>query len=255
MLLLDLTLPGAADNIALDEALLDEAEAGSGPGEVLRFWEPARPLVVLGRSSRPEVEVRLDACAQAGVPVIRRTSGGATIITGPGCLMYALVLSYDLRPELRSIDAAHRLILSQLVTALRTLVPQVERCGTSDLAYGAEPSAERRDESDDKLVLKKFSGNSLRCRRAHLLYHGTLLYDFDLSLAERFLAHPPREPHYRGGRRHTDFITNLPTTSAQLRSSIAAAWQAEERAASWPNQRTGQLVADKYERLDWNAPG
>ena len=84
MLLLDLTLPGAAENVALDEALLDEAEASSSPHELLRWWEPAAPLVVLGRSSKPEVEVRLDACARAGVPVIRRTSGGATIITGPG---------------------------------------------------------------------------------------------------------------------------------------------------------------------------
>ena len=27
----------------------------------------------------------------------------------------------------------------------------------------------------------KFSGNSLRVRRTHLLYHGTLLYDFSLG--------------------------------------------------------------------------
>ncbi|HEY1602667.1 MAG TPA: hypothetical protein VGG64_23890, partial [Pirellulales bacterium] len=147
-------------------------------------------------------------------------------------------------------------ILSRLVTALRVLVPQVERCGTSDLALHAHPNTAWHDaESRNEVALKKFSGNSLRCRRRHLLYHGTLLYDFDLSLAERFLAHPPREPHYRGGRRHSDFITNLPTTSAQLRSSIAAAWEAKERAASWPSQHTAQLVADKYEHLDWNTPG
>ena len=44
---LDLTLADAADNLALDEALLLGAESGEG-GEVLRVWEVARPVVVLG---------------------------------------------------------------------------------------------------------------------------------------------------------------------------------------------------------------
>ena len=52
--LLDLTLPNAAENLALEEALLDDAECGIGPGSVLRLWEPATPCVVIGRSSRVE---------------------------------------------------------------------------------------------------------------------------------------------------------------------------------------------------------
>ncbi len=37
---------------------------------------------------------------ELGIPVLRRASGGAAIVIGPGCLMYALVLSYELRPSL-----------------------------------------------------------------------------------------------------------------------------------------------------------
>ena len=70
-----------------------------------------------------------------------------------------------------------------------------------------------------------------------MLYHGTLLYDFDISLVERLLAHPPREPQYRAGRGHADFIANLPTTGQQVRTVITAAWQAERAAREWP-QRT-----------------
>ena len=55
MRLLDLTLPTAAENVALDEALLDAAEAASEQGseepEVLRLWEPTQFFVVVGRSS------------------------------------------------------------------------------------------------------------------------------------------------------------------------------------------------------------
>jgi lipoate-protein ligase A len=247
MLLFDLTLPTPAGNVALDEALVEEAEAGGTACELLRFWESPAPLVVIGRSSRPEVEVHLAQCAGAGIPVIRRTSGGASIVTGPGCLMYALVLSYELRPQLKAIDVAHRFVLSRLVEALRPIVPSVAHHGTSDMTV--------RESANSATAVQKFSGNSLRVRRRHMLYHGTLLYNFDVALIERYLAHPPREPQYRAGRRHAEFIANLPVTSEQLRAAIAGAWGANEILVDWPRERTARLVADRYLRDDWNDRG
>src|SRR5205823_408571 len=47
MQFLNLTLPSLFDNLALDEALLLDAEAGAG-GEVLRCWAWPRLAVVLG---------------------------------------------------------------------------------------------------------------------------------------------------------------------------------------------------------------
>ena len=252
MLFLDLTLPTAAENVALDEALLEEAEAGGEPREVLRLWEPNAPIVVVGRSSRPEVEVHLEACARAGIPVLRRSSGGAAIVTGRGCLMYAVVLSYERHPELKGIDAAHRFVLSRLVAAVRTIVPEVERCGTSDLALVSPVHGVSGNRSARRL---KFSGNSLRCKRRHLLYHGTLLYDFDLSLVEQCLAHPPREPGYRAGRPHGEFLANLPATSGELRAALASAWQTRVALPDWPHARTQQLVAKKYASPAWNLSG
>src|SRR5262245_57428061 len=101
MLLLDLTLPSAAENVALDEALLDAAESGEAQNEVLRLWESPEPLVVVGRSSRVGAEVDLDTCRAGNVPVLRRPSGGAAIVAGPGCLMYSVVLRYAGREHLR----------------------------------------------------------------------------------------------------------------------------------------------------------
>jgi lipoate-protein ligase A len=80
---LELTLDTPAENIALDEALLDEAEARGPEAEYLRVWESRAPLVVLGRSSKAE-EVNLAACRERGMPVLRRSSGGAAIVAGPG---------------------------------------------------------------------------------------------------------------------------------------------------------------------------
>ena len=148
MRLLDLTLKSPHGNIALDEALLDEAEATNDPTEVLRLWEPSETVVVIGRSSRTEEEVHVDKCQREDIPIIRRCSGGAAIVTGQGCLMYAVVLSYERRPELRMIDQAHTFVLDTMRTAVGSLLKNVEALGTSDLTV-------------DRF---KFSGNSLRCK-------------------------------------------------------------------------------------------
>src|SRR5882757_11559316 len=108
-----LTLDTPAENIALDEALLDLAEA-TGPGaEFLRIWESPRPIVVVGRSSRVHQEVDEAACRERGIPILRRSSGGAAIVAGPGCLMYAVVLSYREHPELLDITHAHRFVMGR----------------------------------------------------------------------------------------------------------------------------------------------
>ncbi|MFZ1932635.1 MAG: lipoate--protein ligase family protein [Thermoguttaceae bacterium] len=232
---LDLTLPTPAENLALDEALLDEAEASETPAETLRLWEPWRPMVVVGRSSQFHVEVRLDACRAGGIPVLRRCSGGAAIVAGPGCLMYALVLSYRLRPQLRSLGEAHRWVLGKLTGAFREFAAGVECKGTSDLAIGG----------------RKFSGNSARLRRNHLLYHGTLLYDFPLELVERCLAMPPRMPDYREDRRHESFLTNLPLSRETIRKALVDAFAADESRTSWPEHRTAQLVVERYSLPEW----
>jgi lipoate-protein ligase A len=231
-----LTLAEPAANLALDEALLEAAEAGELADEVLRLWEPAEPLVVVGRSGKVADEVDLPACQAAGVPVLRRASGGGTIVAGPGCLMYAVVLSVEQRPELAQIDAAHRWVLERLVAALRPLVPQAAWEGTSDLAIAG----------------RKFSGNALRCKRRHVLYHGTLMYDFALESVPRLLRPPPREPEYRAGRPHADFIANLPIERPTLEAALVAAWNAHQPLATWPRDAVERLCEERYRREAWN---
>jgi lipoate-protein ligase A len=233
---LDLTLPTPAENLALDEALLVEAEACGEPVETLRLWEPRSPMVVVGRSSKIAAEVRAETCRQEGIPVLRRTSGGAAVVTGPGCLMYALVLSLIRRPGLRVVDQAHRFVLRTLAEAFQPLMAGVQCRGISDLAIGE----------------RKVSGNSIRIKRDYLLYHGTLLYDFRLELIDRLLAMPPRQPAYRNGRAHEAFVANLPTTADALRQALRTAWQAVEPCDAWPRGGTEQLVAERYGRREWN---
>jgi lipoate-protein ligase A len=277
MELLDLTLPTAAENLALDEALLDEADGstqarhtlgeteghtptretlgetggyaparetlgeteGYAPArETLRLWELDDPVVVVGRSSRIADEVRVDVCRGKGIPILRRSSGGSAVVMGPGCLLYALILNLEKRPGLRAIDRAHRFVLKTLADALRPMVPAVRCRGISDLAIGEE----------------KFSGNSVRVKRRHLLYHGTLLYGFPLELIEECLGMPPRCPPYRKDRSHCTFVTNLPLSAAAIRRALIAAWEAVDVRLDWPQAATERLVAERYGDPQWNLP-
>lgn len=230
---LPITLDTLAENLSLDEALLEAAEAGELPTEVLRLWEATDYGIVLGRSSPVETEVHLDACRVDRIPVLRRASGGGTIVAGPGCLMYAVVLDLDTHPQLRAIDAAHCHVLGKLARMLSPLVPSVEIAGSSDLTFTAE-------------FPRKFSGNAMRLKRKHLLYHGTLLYDFDLERISRWLATPTRAPDYRQQRAHAEFVANLPLPRRTIVETLIEGWQAGRVLSDWPVERTSDLVRNRY---------
>ena len=187
---LDLTLPTAAENLALDEALLEAAVAAGRPTETLRFWEPAQPMVVLGRSSKLAAEVQQETCRELGVPVLRRTSGGAAVVAGPGCLMYALVLSIQRRPALGSVGGAHRSVLDMLAGAA--------------WAIGRRPAPLRhqRPGPGPTEILRQ-----QRPREAWafaLSRHAAVR--LPPELIGRLLAMPPRQPDYRQGRPHDAFV-------------------------------------------------
>jgi lipoate-protein ligase A len=243
---LHLTLPTPEENLALDEALLEWAEEGDSNMEFLRLWESRQPAVVVGRSSRVDQEVNRAACREESIPILRRSSGGAAIVAGPGCLMYAVILSYALRPELKDIRRAHRFVLGRLGEALQTSLrgaASVVHAGTSDLVLVKAEHSE---------TARKFSGNSLRAKRSHLLYHGTLLYDFELRLIEDYLQLPPRQPEYRDRRTHADFVINLPLTRSALIEAVERAWPSESQALDWPAARVAKLVAQRFSRESWN---
>ena len=218
---LDLTLPTAQENLALDEAMLRELDAGRGE-ESLRFWESPDLAVVLGALGRVEEEVDRGACEAAGIKLLRRSSGGGTVLLGPGCLDYSLVFSLELRPEFADLTASYRHILQRVATALG-LDTQVQ--GTSDLARGT----------------CKFSGNAQQRLPRAILHHGTILYDFDVSRMTPLLRHPPREPSYRDRRTHESFAAH-PTSpwSACPRTFPPARWRRRRRGrCRCPRERCG----------------
>jgi lipoate-protein ligase A len=233
---LDLTLPTPAENLACDEALLDEAEA-NGAQEVLRFWEVPAHFVVLGYANKRGEEVDIEACQAQRVPILRRCSGGGTVLQGPGCLNYSVVLKAGDTPELQSITGANRFVMERNRTALVSLTGKAVTIeGHTDLAT-------------DGL---KFSGNAQRRKREWLLFHGTFLLNFDVALIEKLLRPPPRQPTYRRGRSHLRFLTRLDVSADALKSALREAWSAHKAGIGIPHERIARLVTEKYSRDEWN---
>lgn len=239
MKLLDWTLPTPAENLAADEALLDLCEAAHGP-EVLRFWESDRPFVVVGRANRVEREVDVAACATRGVPILRRCSGGGTVLQGPGCLNYTLVLEIDPGGPTGGIVSTNRFVLERNARALQAALPP--------------GSGHIRVEGHTDLTLdgRKFSGNAQRRKRRCLLFHGTILLGLDLALVEALLPLPSRAPAYRNGRAHGAFLDHLPLTAAQVRAALRHAWQADAPASPPSPDQIRALVDARYGNPDWN---
>jgi lipoate-protein ligase A len=230
---LPLTLPTLAENLALDESLLLDAEGGER-GEALRVWSWDTPAVVLGAGGVVDDDVDLAARQTDNLPLARRASGGGTVLLGPGCLMFSLVLRMDRAPELSHIGASYRYILGRVAEALADHQPGIELSGTSDLAVAG----------------RKFSGNAQQRKRHFLLHHGTLLHGFDLDAVGRYLKLPPRRPEYRGDRPHRDFLMNLPAESDQLISALRRAWDADAPGGYSP-ELVQKLVAEKYSQSEW----
>jgi lipoate-protein ligase A len=233
MHLLDLTLPTLAENLALDEALLLDAEAG-GP-ELLRLWRWPHYAVVLGAGGRIADDVDEAACQADGVPILRRASGGGTVLLGAGCLIFSLILRFDRDPALSDLHASYRFILGRILTGLAPFALELAFQGSSDLTLGE----------------RKFSGNAQQRKRTHLLHHGTLLYAFDAEPAQRYLKAPPRQPEYRRQRSHADFLMNLPIGAETLEQVLREIWQADETLSDLPLAMVKKLVEEKYERSDW----
>jgi len=216
-----INLPAAdtpADWLAWDEVLLQRAEAtpeGQPLLEMLWFWESQTPFVVVGYGQKVDLEVNVIDCESKSIPIYRRCSGGGTVVQGPGCLNYALVLEIPSAGPLTTIPGTNAWVMERNRQALSSLIsdPVVVR-GHTDLALVR---------GDREL---KFSGNAQRRKRRALLFHGTVLLDFDLSWISQLLRTPSWAPPYRAGRPHGEFVTNTHLSRDAVRQAIALAWKA-----------------------------
>jgi lipoate---protein ligase len=240
---LDLTFPSAAENLAGDEALLDVCEENGGE-EVLRFWEPRETFVVVGYANKIATEVNVKNCRAKTISILRRCSGGGTVLQGAGCLNYALVLKIVENSPLASISGANKFIMEKNRIAIETrFKSEIGNRKSNVLVSG---------HTDLSLNGLKFSGNSQRRKKNFLLFHGTFLLNFDLALVSKFLRMPSLQPGYRAGRSHDDFLVNLNLAADQVKAALKKVWDATDELKMIPSSEIQKLAAEKYSTDEWN---
>jgi len=176
-------------NYIVDDDLIESCLANREA--TLKVYVPESVCVVLGRGSRPDVELNLGNCLADAVPVQRRRGGGCAVVLDPGNVIVSLVLPTD---GLGKINEHFNSISSWMIDGLKnTGLDGVYREGISDLAVGN----------------RKIAGACMERKKDFVYYSASLLFEPDITLMDRYLKHPPREPKYREGRSHFEFVVQV----------------------------------------------
>jgi lipoate-protein ligase A len=208
-----LTVRPSAHALALAGVYLLEAAP-----PVVRVDEAREIVVVLSRSRDPGREVFLDRCTDDRVPVVVRPSGGGAVIVAPGTVTASIVLP---------TGATERFPEPHFRRLCGAVAEGLSKCGVHGISM--------RGVSDLCLSDRKIAGSSLRLWRGRLLFQIAVLVDSDIDLLERYLRHPSREPDYRRGRSHRDFVTSLraagfPATTAETAAALRVRLMSEAAA-------------------------
>jgi lipoate---protein ligase len=121
-----------------------------------------------------------------------RPSGGGAVVLAPGVVTASVLLTA--RADERFPEPHFRCLCGAVAEAL-------SGCGVHGVAL--------RGVSDLCLGDRKVAGSSLRLWSGRVLFQISLLVAVDIGLLERYLRHPSREPGYRNGRPHREFVTSL----------------------------------------------
>lgn len=227
MKILDLTFGTPEENLACDETLMKSDDFKGG---ILRFWEPQNYFVVLGYSRKWRADVNSNYCAKNDIPVLRRISGGGTVLQGPGCLNFSLILNTNGPHPLSTITKTNAYILNRHKEALQAITGRkIDVRGVSDLTI------------EDM----KFSGNSQRREKDRMLFQGSFLLSADLSMIEKALTIPDRQPSYRQKRSHQEFLVNIGTGVRQIKQAIAEEWKATSPLKKIPTEEIRALAGEK----------
>lgn len=199
------------EQLQLEEALL---RAGTGNWGILNYNTP-HEAIVLGISGSIEDDIHHQRYKAKPLPLIRRFSGGGTVVVDHNTLFFTLILDDSLlNPQLNSRCPKKFIawVGSLLAPAFCPLDFQVR-------------------DNDFTLNDLKIGGNAQYFTKSRRLHHTTFLWGYSPENMA-LLSHPKKQPAYRGQREHTSFCTTLAphfTSKQQLLRQIEGALQQQFR--------------------------
>ncbi|KAF1002318.1 uncharacterized protein LOC141701733 isoform X1 [Apium graveolens] len=146
------------------------------------------PSIVMGISGKPAELVEINSVLRDKVPVIRRFSGGGTVIVDTGTIFVTFICNKDDVPEVqpypRPIMSWSSLLYSKVFQGVGDFVLR-----ENDYVFGN----------------RKFGGNAQSITKNRWIHHTSFLWDYDIKNMA-YLKIPKRAPEYRLARNHLDFI-------------------------------------------------
>ncbi len=165
---IDTGLRPAAQNIALNRALLEARQAEEIPS-TLRFLR-FTPSALLGYHQSAEQELDLDYCREQGITIQRRITGGGAIYFDDTQIGWELYL------HKRDLGTADMQVISQRIC---------HAAATAISALGVD--ARFRPRNDIEVDGRKISGTGGAFDGDALMFQGTLLIEFDVEKMLRVL--------------------------------------------------------------------
>lgn len=176
-----LIIDGPADgafNMAVDRAVLSAHEAGEVP-PTLRLYTWDRPTVSLGRFQKSS-DVDADLCAERGIGVCRRPTGGKGVLHDDE-ITYCIVAGVrDGLP--RGVTASYRQLCGALVEAYRELGIDAGVTSRPRGERGAGACYLHATHADLSLGAAKLSGSAQIWSRDSCLQHGSFVISRDVPL-------------------------------------------------------------------------
>lgn len=168
---IDTELRGAAENIAINRAMLEARQEGLIPN-TLRFLR-FKPSALLGFHQSVDQELRADYCMEHGIAIQRRITGGGAIYFDETQIGWELYLDRE------AAGSADMLAISQRICEMAAA--GIRRLGVD---------ARFRPRNDIEVDGRKVSGTGGAFDGNAILYQGTLLIDFDIERMLRVLRIP-----------------------------------------------------------------
>jgi lipoate-protein ligase A len=242
--LIDSDLVPPAVSAALDEAMLESHIAGASPN-TLHFYRRSVPTVSVGYFQKVAETLDLDECRKRGVSIVRRMSGGSSIYTDQGQLIYGLVVRESDIPGPRNES------FSRVCGAIASAIG----------SFGLE--AVHRPVNDVEVGGKKVSGSAQLRRKGSILQHGTVIVDTDLGAMDALLR--PARSGKAPGKRPSERVATLSGLKGQsvdigsvkdrLAEELARTFDVGfEKGALTPKEleTVARLVSERYGKREWN---
>jgi len=172
----------------LEQLKLEEALLRTSTENYCLVNSGSTPAIVMGISGKEEELIEKSKWREDPVPIIRRFSGGGTVVVDENTLFVTFLFNSEKTVPCRT-DTVHQ-YLAQFWQ--KVFHPQPFQLIENDYVLGA----------------KKMGGNAQYLTKDRWLHHTSFLWDF-CPKKMGLLSHPKKTPSYRAGRPHLDFLTKL----------------------------------------------